>query len=117
MLLSLSLRGVVGGAAAARAAQEVARVAARKLLLPLLDHAIARLAAVLRRTWHIVVEHAMSEGARMSHRPPAAPARMLPLTAAFRLPACLQYIYAHLQGRHLFILHAITKPRPSSSPG
>ncbi|EIE25943.1 hypothetical protein COCSUDRAFT_35468 [Coccomyxa subellipsoidea C-169] len=58
VLLSLSLKGAGGTAAAARAAQDVARSAARTLLLPLLDRLIARLAAVLLRTWHIAVDHA-----------------------------------------------------------
>ena len=77
VVLSLSLRGVTGGAAATRAAQEVARVAARRLLLPLLDHAIARLAAVLRRTWHIVVEHAVLGGVCVAHKPSAGHACIL----------------------------------------
>ena len=72
VLLSLSLKGVDGRAAAAHAAQEVARAAARKLLLPLLDHVILRLSAVLRRTWHICVEHCAAQGERQivaySHR-------------------------------------------------
>ncbi|BDA44188.1 Dynamin-related protein 5A [Coccomyxa sp. Obi] len=58
VLLSLSLKGASNGdAAAARAAQKVARSSARQLLLPLLDALIARLAAVLLRTWHIAVDH------------------------------------------------------------
>ena len=59
------LRGYVarGGAAAAeQAARQVARAQAKALLLPLLDTAIARLAAVLRRTWQLAVDHAVPEG-------------------------------------------------------
>ena len=63
MLLSLSLKGIEGQAAAARAAQDVARAAAQKLLLPLLDHVILRLTAVLRHTWQTCIEHCASQGA------------------------------------------------------
>lgn len=62
VLLSLSLKGAGGGAAAARAAAEVARSSVRTLLLPLLDRLIARLAAVLQRTWHIAVDHVAPQG-------------------------------------------------------
>lgn len=65
VLLSLSLKGASNGdAAAARAAQKVARSSARTLLLPLLDALIARLAAVLLRTWHIAVDHIVPQGMR-----------------------------------------------------
>ncbi|KAK9915687.1 hypothetical protein WJX75_002660 [Coccomyxa subellipsoidea] len=65
VLLSLSLKGAGGGAAAARAAAEVARSSARTLLLPLLDRLIARLAAVLQRTWHIAVDHVAPQGSAL----------------------------------------------------
>ncbi len=93
MLLSLSLKGVEGRAAAARAAQDVARAAARQLLLPLLDAAVARLAAVLRRTWHICVEDAAAQGAWHSHilhpcAPQLLPRRVWQPNPASVLPSC-----------------------------
>lgn len=62
VLLALGLRGVEGRGAAAAAAAEVSRGAARKLLLPLLDHAVLRLAAVLRATWQVCLEHCALQG-------------------------------------------------------
>ena len=62
VVLAAGLRGQGGAAAAEQAARQVARAQAKALLLPLLDTAIARLAAVLRRTWQLAVDHAVPEG-------------------------------------------------------
>ncbi|CAL5218690.1 g399 [Coccomyxa viridis] len=61
VVLAAGLRGQGGAAAAEQAARQVARAQAKALLLPLLDTAIARLAAVLRRTWQLAVDHAVPE--------------------------------------------------------
>ncbi len=62
VVLALGLKGQSGVAAAEQAARQVARAQAKALLLPLLDTAIMRLAAVLRRTWQLAVDHAIPEG-------------------------------------------------------
>ena len=62
VVLAAGLRGQGGAAAAEQAARQVACAQAKALLLPLLDTAIARLAAVLRRTWQLAVDHAVPEG-------------------------------------------------------
>ena len=62
VVLALGLKGQSGQAAAEQAARQVARAQAKALLLPLLDTAIMRLAAVLRRTWQLAVDHAIPEG-------------------------------------------------------
>ncbi len=66
VVLAAGLRGQGGAAAAEQAARQVARAQAKALLLPLLDTAIARLAAVLRRTWQLAVDHAVPEGDTLS---------------------------------------------------
>ena len=63
VLLALGLRGHAGGSATEQAARQVGRAQARALLLPLLDHAIARLSAVMRRTWQLAVDHTLPDGA------------------------------------------------------
>ena len=62
VLLALGLRGQAGSSAAEQAARQVGRGQAKALLLPLLDHAIARLSAVMRRTWQLAVDHALPDG-------------------------------------------------------
>lgn len=64
MVGALALKGQGGASAAEQAARQVARAQARALLLPLLDTAIGRLAAVLRRTWQLAVDHALPDGKR-----------------------------------------------------
>lgn len=62
VVLALGLRGHAGSSAAEQAARQVGRAQARALLLPLLDHAIARLSAVMRRTWQLAVDYALPDG-------------------------------------------------------
>lgn len=61
MLLARKGRDNVGGAA--RAAEDIARQAAREMLAPLLDAACARLAFVLRRSVDAAAERAARAGA------------------------------------------------------
>lgn len=56
MLLAEGMRAGTGPAAAARAASELARTAARTLLAPLLGTACSRLAACLRRAFEVAAE-------------------------------------------------------------
>ena len=74
VVLALGLRGHAGSSAAEQAARQVGRAQARALLLPLLDHAIARLSAVMRRTWQLAVDHALPDGVPAL---PTDPERML----------------------------------------
>ena len=62
VVLAAGLKGQGGAAAAEQAARLVARAQAKALLLPLLDTAIARLAAILCRTWQLAIDHAVPEG-------------------------------------------------------
>lgn len=64
VLGALALKGQGGVSAAEQAARQVAHAQARALLLPVLDNAIGRLAAVMRRTWQLAVDHALPDGKR-----------------------------------------------------